>query len=140
MADARRGGPALRLAVANRADAERARREAHALATALAFDAPRADAVALAVLELATNLVRHARQGELELTAVDGPRGRGVQVESWDAGPGIADVERAFEDRFSTAGGLGSGLPAVLRLTDELEIETGPDGTRIVTRTWAATP
>jgi serine/threonine protein phosphatase PrpC len=57
-----------------------------------------------------------------------------------DSGPGIADVERAMTDGFSTVGSLGYGLGAVNRLMDELEITSqgrGVGGTRIVCRRWS---
>ena len=65
--------------------------------------------------ELATNLIKHARGGTLTLTPLaDGGR-VGLEIESRDNGPGIADVEQALADRFSTAGtprhGPGSGQP-----------------------------
>jgi serine/threonine-protein kinase RsbT len=41
-----------------------------------------------------------------------------------DDGPGIADVERAFADGFSTGGGLGLGLSGSRRLMDEFELVT----------------
>jgi serine/threonine-protein kinase RsbT len=95
------------------------------------------ECVALAVSELAMNLVRYAAGGGIVLSPVEGLPGPGVQVESYDHGPGIADLDRAFEDGFSTAGGLGSGLPAVRRLMDEVDIETGAGGTLIVARKWS---
>jgi serine/threonine-protein kinase RsbT len=132
-----------RLSVAAPADAARARRAARALALRLGFGAPAAEEVALAVSELATNLVRYARGGEIVLAAAAAePAGRagreasGVHVESLDRGPGIADLARAMEDGFSTGGGLGGGLPAVRRLMDEFAITSGPAGTRVVARKW----
>ena len=125
-----------RLAVASQADAERARQAGRSLARQLGFGPADAERVALTVSELATNLARYARGGEIVLSAVDGPRGRGLQVESHDAGPGISDLSRALEDNYSTGGGLGCGLPAARRLVDEFEILSGPEGTRIVARTW----
>ncbi|HZR98281.1 MAG TPA: ATP-binding protein [Chloroflexota bacterium] len=126
----------LRLPVRGAADAERARREARTLAARQGFDAADAERVALAVSELATNLVRYARQGEILLGAVDGARGRGIEVESRDAGPGIGDVARALEDGYTTGGGLGSGLPGVRRLMDDFEISSAPSGTRVLARKW----
>jgi serine/threonine-protein kinase RsbT len=125
-----------RVPVASEADAERARQQGRALARRLGFGAADAERVTLAVSELATNLARYARGGEIHLSTVDGPHGPGVQVESHDVGPGIADVSRALEDGYSTGGGLGSGLPAVRRLVDDFEIASDAGGTRIVTRTW----
>lgn len=118
--------------VTTQTDVERARREVRALARSLGFAAPVAESVTLAVVELATNLVRYAQRGELLVTPVE----NGLQIESTDFGPGIADVDRAMEDGFSTGGGLGAGLGAVRRLMDEITIVTGPEGTRIVARKW----
>ncbi len=87
--------------------------------------------------ELATNLIKHARGGTLTLTPLSGGGRVGLEIESLDDGPGIADVEQALADRFSTAGSRGTGLGAVNRLMDELDIASRPgDGTRIVCRKW----
>jgi serine/threonine-protein kinase RsbT len=106
------------------------------LATALGFTPVDTERVVLAVSELATNLVRYAVQGALVLTPLARAQGPGLRVESCDAGPGIADLSRALEDGFSSAGGLGHGLPAVQRLMDEVTITTAPGGTRIVAHIW----
>jgi serine/threonine-protein kinase RsbT len=125
-----------RLPVRAAADVERVRRAARALATAQGFTAADTERVVLAVSELATNLARYAQQGEVVLSVVVGPAGEGIEVESHDAGPGIANLARALEDGFSTGGGLGGGLPGVRRLMDEFEITTAPSGTRVLARKW----
>lgn len=130
----------MRLPIRTQADVERARREARSLARDLGLSREDAESVALAVSELATNLVRYAREGEVLLTQVDGRRGAGVEVRSHDRGPGIANVDQAMQDGFSTGGGLGGGLPGVRRLMDEFELETSPAGTTIVGRKWRASP
>ena len=114
-----------------------ARRAARALAESLGFDSAACDEIALAMTELATNLIKHAGGGRLTLTPLaDGGR-IGLEIESRDSGPGIADVEQALGDRFSTAGTRGTGLGAVNRLMDDLDItsERGR-GTRIACRKW----
>ena len=126
----------LGLPVSAAADVERARRAARALAMRQGFAAADAERFVLAVSELATNLVRYARQGELVLSAVQGARGAGVEVLSRDSGPGIAELARAQEDGYTTGGGLGGGLPGVRRLMDEFEISSAPSGTRILARLW----
>lgn len=118
------------------ADVAAARRAARMLATDLGFTPVDTERVVLAVSELATNLVRYAQQGVILLAPLATAQGHGLQVESQDTGPGIANLSRALEDGFSTAGGLGHGLPAVQRLMDDMTITTAPDGTRIVARTW----
>jgi serine/threonine-protein kinase RsbT len=122
--------------VASSLDVDRSRRAARALAAALWFPTDVIEGIVLAVSELATNLVRYAHEGSISLGSVDGPRGRGLRVESRDGGPGIPDIARALEDGFSTGGGLGSGLPAVRRLMDDFAIESSPSGTFIVARRW----
>jgi serine/threonine-protein kinase RsbT len=137
----RPGGPAdppapCTVRVTRREDVPRARRAARALAAAQGLGAADTESVALAATELATNLVRYARGGSLTLTPVAGPAGAGVQIESHDAGPGIADLGRALQDGFSTGGGLGGGLPGLRRLMDEFAVESGAAGTTIVARKW----
>ena len=55
-----------------------------------------------------------------------------------DAGPGIADVEQALGDGFSTYEGLGLGLPGARRLMDEFDIasELGR-GTTVTMTKWS---
>jgi serine/threonine-protein kinase RsbT len=143
-----------RLPVCTRSDADQARREARRLAAALGFGRVDAEEVALAVSELAMNLHRYAVGGEIVLRPIQedapisedaptavaavGGRGgrRGLEIVSLDAGPGIADPERALQDGYTTGGGLGSGLPAARRLVDEFTLVTDPSGTRIVAIKW----
>ena len=125
--------------VGSSADVERARWEAHKLAQAHGFDAQASAAIVLATSELATNLVRYAHSGDIELTAVKLEAGWVIDVQSSDLGPGIADVEQAMADGFSTGGGLGGGLPGVKRLMDEFTITSGPSGTRVAARKWSTT-
>lgn len=120
--------------IATLADVEHVRREARALAHAHGVRNVDAERLVLAVSELATNLLRYARDGEIVLTATAGATYIGLQVESRDRGPGIPDVARAMQDGFSTGGGLGNGLPAVRRLLDAFDITSGPKGTRITGR------
>ena len=128
----------MRVAVHSQIGVESARREARRLASAVGFDADDTERVALAVAELATNLMRYAQSGEIVLNVVeDQTKNHGVQIESSDMGPGIADVERALEEGFSTGGGLGVGLASVRRLVDDFELTSGPEGTRIIARKWA---
>jgi serine/threonine-protein kinase RsbT len=129
---------AERIAVCCQADAEEARRRARMAGAVLGFSSVEQEAVALATMELATNLVRYARGGEIHIQPVSGPAGSGLRLESRDTGPGIADVERALVEGFSTGGGMGEGLPAVRRLMDSFEIASTPERTTIVACKWPA--
>jgi anti-sigma regulatory factor (Ser/Thr protein kinase) len=114
-----------------------ARRAAKATGAAVGFLPETCEGIALATTELATNLIKHAQGGTLTLTPLAEGGRVGLEVESVDTGPGIADIEQALADRFSTAGSRGTGLGAVNRLMDELDITSRPGfGTRIVCRKW----
>lgn len=128
--------PPLRWPIRRQADVEHARRVARSLARQLGFAAADCEAIVLATSELATNLVRYAPGGTISLSSIKDAGGRGVQVESQDSGPGIADLAQALTDGFSTGGGLGHGLPAVRRLMDTFDVTTGPEGTTIVAGKW----
>ncbi len=115
-----------------------ARRLAAAMLEALGFRAPTSNYVVTAVSELAANLVFHATRGQL-LTLRPLRRGAavGIEVVSEDRGPGIADLEAAMRDGFSTNGGLGAGLPGARRLMDEFELRSTPgQGTVVQARKW----
>ena len=54
-----------------------------------------------------------------------------------DHGPGIADVELALKDGYTTGGGLGLGLSGARRLSNEFEIHSVVgQGTRIAIARW----
>jgi anti-sigma regulatory factor (Ser/Thr protein kinase) len=114
-----------------------ARRAAKSLAERIGFEPTACEEIALAVTELATNLIKHAQGGRLTLTPLDRGGRAGLEIQSLDDGPGIADIEQALADRFSTAGTYGTGLGTVNRLMDEFDIasEWGR-GTSIVSRKW----
>ena len=111
-----------------------ARKAAFQLAQSLGLSGLFAHSVATSVSELAHNLYSHAyRGGAITLIALP----RGIEVIAEDDGPGIPDTELAMRDGFSTAGGLGGGLPGVRRLMDEFELVSSVGaGTRIVARKW----
>jgi anti-sigma regulatory factor (Ser/Thr protein kinase) len=124
-----------RLEIRQQADVELARRRARASALEAGQNEQQAAEWSLVASELATNLVRHAKGGTLEFATVRDERAALV-IESADDGPGIPDVAQAMTDGFSTGGTLGGGLPAVRRLSDDVQIESSPSGTSIVVRRW----
>lgn len=126
----------ITLRVRNDSDVTEARRAARQFAAAAGFPRVGAEEIVLATLELATNLARYARHGFLVLQPIATDRGKGVQIESHDEGPGIPDIDLAMQDGYSTGGSLGSGLPSVRRMMDEFTITSGPDGTHITARKW----
>lgn len=119
-------------------DAVEARRHALSLALRHGSSPVRAYGFATAVSELANNLVFHAsRGGQIEIVARPGLFGRHLEVTATDDGPGIADVNLAMQDGYSTAGTLGCGLPGTKRLADEFDIvSTIGVGTRVTCAIW----
>jgi serine/threonine-protein kinase RsbT len=93
--------------------------------------------IATAVSELVRNILKYAGSGEFRLRRVEGSSGRGVEIEVSDHGPGIADVDAAMSDHFSSGGTLGLGLPGVKRMMDDFSLESAPgQGTRVTARKW----
>lgn len=116
-----------------------ARRHAAELARDCGLDELQAGRLALVVTELATNLVRHADNGRLLLSARVGRNE--VEVISIDEGPGIADVDRSLGDGYSTGSTPGTGLGAVRRLAGDFDIHSSvPAGTVVVARVRAHAP
>ena len=120
--------------------------EARRTAATLGLDAGMGEAergtLAVVVTEMATNLARHARRGRLLLGTVRRGDDAGVEVLALDEGPGIANVSRALEDGYSTAGTAGTGLGAVRRMAAEFDLYSQPGegsgaGTAMVARVWA---
>lgn len=95
--------------------------------------------VALAATELATNLVKHAREGSLLVRALGELPGDGVELLSVDRGCGMPNVAAAMRDGFSTAGSNGIGLGAVARAADQFDVYSVPDaGTVVLARILGA--
>lgn len=93
--------------------------------------------IVTAASELARNVLVHGGGGSLRLEALNDDARRGLRLVFEDQGPGIADVERALKDGFSTGGGLGLGLGGAKRLSNEFEIESRPGtGTRVAITRW----
>lgn len=112
------------------------RRVVKSLCTRLGFSEERAGRAALIVSELATNLAKYARHGEILLRTLHAPDGEpeGVEILSLDKGPGIPDVALSRRDGYSTAGTLGHGLGAIERQADWFDLHTHSSGTMIAAR------
>jgi serine/threonine-protein kinase RsbT len=90
-----------------------------------------------AASELARNTIKYGGGGEVYLDAlVDGYK-NGIGLVFVDAGPGIADLELALRDGYTTGGGLGLGLGGSKRLVDEFDIDSRPgEGTAVAVVKW----
>lgn len=125
------------LAVTESSQVGEARRAAVELVTRLGFHEPERGKVALVVAEAANNLVKHARQGEILLRALDEGGVPGVEVLAIDRGPGMPDVSKCLRDGFSTTASPGTGLGAIVRLSAYSDIFSLPSGTALLAVLWA---
>ena len=114
-----------------------ARRAARELASDLGFDATSQTLIATAISELARNILKYARRGEILLRPAARNGVPGITVVAADQGPGIADPALALTDGFSTGRSLGLGLPGTKRLMDDFDLssEIGK-GTVVTTTRW----
>jgi serine/threonine-protein kinase RsbT len=93
--------------------------------------------VVTAASELARNIVQYSTGGRVTIEMLERAGRRGLRLTFEDTGPGIADVEQAMRDGYSTGGGLGLGLSGARRLSSEFQIESTPgSGTRVVYTRW----
>jgi serine/threonine-protein kinase RsbT len=127
----------LRVPIESEADIVIARQEGRQLASVGGFSSTEQTLIATAISEVARNIVEYARRGEILLRFLDQNGRRGVMVVALDDGPGIANVELAMRDGYSTMRSLGMGLPGARRLMDEFNLESAPgQGTRITMTKW----
>lgn len=85
--------------------------------------------------ELGTNIIKYAKQGVITLRRMETDGAVDILIEAVDPGPGIANIDLAMQDRYTTGTSLGLGLPSVRRLSDDFSItsELGK-GTRVNVR------
>lgn len=115
-----------------------ARRCASALAADLEFNETERGKVAIIVTELANNLIKHAKNGEIILRSLRNNAKYGIEIIGLDAGPGMGNVGQCLRDGFSTAGTTGTGLGAIQRQANLFDIYsvTGV-GTVLVAQIWS---
>jgi serine/threonine-protein kinase RsbT len=93
--------------------------------------------IVTAASELARNTLDYGGGGTVEITTINAEQRRGIRLVFEDTGPGIADIERALSDGFTSGGGLGLGLGGAKRLCNEFEIKSTPGvGTRVMVARW----
>jgi serine/threonine-protein kinase RsbT len=90
-----------------------------------------------AASELARNTLVYGGGGTVEVSRVRNEVRAGIRIVFADQGPGIADLDLALTDGYTTGGGLGLGLSGARRLVDDFTIDTAPgEGTTISITKW----
>jgi serine/threonine-protein kinase RsbT len=130
--------PQIHFLIREELDVVMARKHARDLAVQEGLSKNAIDALVTATSEIVRNVVVHAKAGEFLLGAVQEVHRHGVVVVVRDKGPGIANIEQALRDGYSTGGGLGLGLSGAKRLMDEFELASrAGGGTTVIMKKWA---
>lgn len=121
-----------------------ARRSAREIAAAIGFDRRASTELAIAVSELASNIVKYGVRGSITIEPIDDDtHGEGICIIASDEGPPFRDFETALQDGCDDKGplnpvsflvrhGIGAGLGAVKRFSDTITLEPTAKGKRIV--------
>ena len=90
-----------------------------------------------AASELARNTLDYGQGGTMRIAEVNEGLRRGIRLVFEDQGPGIANIELALTDGYTTGKGLGLGLSGARRLSNEFDIKSEPGkGTRVMIARW----
>jgi serine/threonine-protein kinase RsbT len=118
-------------------DIVQVRQAVRAWAVELRFSLVEQTKIVTAASELARNTVIYGGGGTVELERLESGGRRGLRLTFADHGPGIADVEQAMKDGYTSGSGLGLGLGGARRLSNEFEIRSKPgEGTVVRIARW----
>ena len=93
--------------------------------------------IVTAASELARNTLDYGGGGEVEVAVLLNGSRSGLRLAFVDHGPGIADIDTALRDGFTSGNGLGLGLGGAKRLSSEFSIDSKPgQGTRVTITRW----
>ncbi|MFB4312261.1 ATP-binding protein [Actinomadura sp. GTD37] len=130
--------PGEEVPIASGDDVVRVRQLVRAAAAAAGLSLVDQTKIVTAASELARNTYAHGGGGTMRVEREKGEGGReGIRIVFRDTGPGIADVEQALSEGWSSGTGLGLGLSGARRLSDEFSLtsEAGK-GTTVMVAKW----
>jgi serine/threonine-protein kinase RsbT len=126
-----------RVKVGSDGDVVLARQTGRKFAETLGFAGSDLTVISTAISELARNIIQYADHGEIVVGPAREKGKLGIQVVAKDSGPGIANIDLAMRDGYSTGVGMGLGLPGARRLMDEFDISSEVSkGTTVVIKKW----
>lgn len=118
-------------------DIAAARRVVREVATKVGFGVTETVRIVTAASELGRNVHKYAGKGKMYWRLLNNGDASGIELRFEDQGPGIAELDEAMKEGYSTGGGLGMGLPGAKRLMDEMEIRTRRgEGTTVTIKKW----
>ena len=93
--------------------------------------------IVTAASELARNALTYGMGGVMTMEQLENGGRQGLRLSFIDHGPGIADLELALKDGWTSGSGLGMGLPGARRLVNDFSIESRVgEGTRVTIVRW----
>ncbi len=93
--------------------------------------------IVTAASELGRNTRIYGGGGTVKLEILHDANRWGIRLTFEDHGPGIADLNLALKDGYTSGGGLGLGLGGAKRLSNEFAIDSRPgEGTRVTIARW----
>jgi serine/threonine-protein kinase RsbT len=116
-------------------DVVRVRQTVRAKAISLGFSLVDQTKIITAASEVARNTVDYGGGGMLCLETLSNGGRKGLRLTFTDEGPGIADLDLALTDGYTTGRGLGLGLGGAKRLSNEFDVKSRPGEGTIVTLT-----
>ena len=126
-----------RVPIKSQEDVVKVRQVVRQWATQIRFGLVDQTKIVTAASELARNALIYGGGGEVQLAHVQNDNSKGLQLCFSDEGPGIADLDLAMKDGFTSGGGLGLGLSGSKRLMNEFHIDSAPGkGTRVTVIKW----
>ena len=119
-------------------DVVRMRQWVRARAVGIGFNLVDQTKIVTAASELARNIIEHGGgEGYVQLEVVTNNSMNGIRLTFEDKGPGIADIDQALKDGFTSRSGLGLGLGGAKRLVNQFEIASRVgEGTRVTITRW----
>jgi len=126
-----------RVDILDHSSAGEARRAVVGCAQSIGMNETDCGKISIAVTEMATNIVKHAKTGKILWERVSQNGSCGLRVTALDRGPGIRDISAALSDGYSTSGTSGNGLGAVRRLATRFDLYSVPKhGTCVFAEFW----
>ncbi|POR42194.1 anti-sigma regulatory factor [Methylobacterium sp. V23] len=118
-------------------DVVRVRQRVRTLAVEIGLGLVDQTKIITAASELARNTLDYGGGGDVRAEVVQSGMRKGLRLTFEDQGPGIADIEQALTDHYTSGGGLGLGLGGARRLSNEFHIASTPGvGTRVMIARW----
>jgi serine/threonine-protein kinase RsbT len=125
------------ITIGDQSDVVRIRHAVRTLAIELHFSVVDQTKVVTAASELGRNTLVHGHGGHCSIESLEQDGRVGIRLTFEDEGPGIADIQLALKDGYTSGDGMGLGLGGAKRLMSEFSIVSTPGkGTKVSVIRW----